>query len=232
MTNKLKTILLDDEEHALGNLENAIHEVDPSIEVCAKFTDPISAILYAQNNPIDIFFLDISMPQLSGFEVLEKMGTFLNFKTVFVTAFSEYAINAIKLHVFDYLLKPIDHSQLKNCLISSKLDLQNKTGKRRIIIQSLDKISFVNMSEICYLKSDNSYTKFVLENQTILSSKPISYFYTMLDSSIFFRCHNSFIIQKNKVVEYNKKKRSLVLKNEDLIPVARSKKDDLLKWLL
>lgn len=234
MQNSLKVILLDDEQHALGNLAKAIQQIDATIEICGQFTDPIAAIVYAKTNPIDIFFLDISMPLLNGFEVLEKIGKTITFKTVFLTAHSEYAINAIKQHVFDYLLKPIDMDKLKNCLIATKLSLlEHKAEKtnEKIILRTTDKIHFIDPEEIIYLTSDNSYTKLILLDTTILSSKSISHYTDLLEPSQFFRCHNSFIVQKKYINEYNKKNKTLILSNQIEIPVSRAKKDSLLDWL-
>jgi two-component system LytT family response regulator len=227
MENRLRVILLDDELHALGNLSEAIHQVDSDIVICGQFTDPIEAILYVKNNPIDVFFIDISMPLMDGFEVLRRIGDFIAFKTVFVTAYSEYVLQAFKQHAFDYLLKPINISELHQCIMDCKLVQKRLKKDNKIVLQSSEKIHFVKFEDIIYLQADNSYTKFVLKEKSVLTSKPISHFSNLLDPIIFFRCHNSFLVNKSHILEYHKKNKSLLLINKDEIPVSRSKKEEL-----
>ncbi|MGB1248908.1 MAG: LytR/AlgR family response regulator transcription factor, partial [Chitinophagales bacterium] len=215
MKNKLYVVLLDDELQALRALSKAIKQLDFKIEICGQFTDPIEAILYIKNNPIDIFFIDVSMPLMDGFEVLRRIGDFSAFKTVFVAASSEYAVEAFKYHVFDYLLKPIGSTKLNQCLLDYRLTMHNVKKENKIILQSSNKIYFVNYEDVIYLKSDNSYTKLMLADKSILSSKPISYFTKVLDSSIFVRCHNSYLVNKSQIREYRKKSKSLLLSNQE-----------------
>ncbi len=235
MQKSLRVILLDDEEHALENLANAIMTVDPTVEVCAKFMDPFEAINYAKKHPIDLFFLDIAMPVLNGFEVLEKIGKIIPFKTVFVTAYSEYAIQAIKQNVFDYILKPIDLDQLKECLFETKINQLNPVERpeNKLVIKTTDKIHFVTPEDIIYIESENTYTELnLISGDVIVTTKSISYFNQNLCAFTFNRCHNSFIVQRKFISQYDKKKKALVLHDGTFIPVSRGRKEEMLDWLL
>jgi two-component system LytT family response regulator len=140
------------------------------------------------------------MPALNGFELL-NLCTYKDFKLIFTTAYREYALNAIKISAFDYLLKPIDIEDFKVCI--EKLfeeEPVKKQGHQIIEVQVRDGIIFIKPSDIVHIDADGNYTTFYLDDNTsYIASKSIKEYEKLLDKDTFFRCHNSHIVNLNKI---------------------------------
>lgn len=245
----LRAILIDDEQKGLDALKILIEKYIVSVKIVAESTKPFEAIELIENYKPEIVFLDINMPEMNGFELLEKLS-WKNFNLVFTTAHQEHALKALKVNAFDYLLKPIDHEDLKKAIdkISAKIenDLEDKfnfndfswvvqpASKSKIIINSKSGIESVNVSEIVYLESKSNYTHIHLQDsKTILTSKTLKEFEDQLCVSgfDFMRVHNSFVINLTKVARYVKSDECVILAGDLKIPLSKSKRDAFYAWL-
>ncbi|MDZ4663471.1 MAG: LytTR family DNA-binding domain-containing protein [Bacteroidota bacterium] len=201
----IRVILIDDEPLGLNTLKVLIERLALEVLVVATTNDPEKGIQLIESYRPDAVFLDVNMPTLSGFELLEKL-VYRDFKLVFTTAHREHAIKAIKNNASDYLLKPIDSDELKACIEtiingSRKTELDQKP--RSIIELAVnDGIIMIKQSNIIRLEASGSYTNiFLKDGIKHIASKNLKYFEAILDLAGFYRCHQSHIINLNEVVK-------------------------------
>jgi two-component system, LytTR family, response regulator len=247
----LRAVLIDDEFMGLNSLHILLDKHCPKVRSVAESRNPETAIELIENYCPDIVFLDINMPQMSGFEVLEKLK-WKAFDLIFTTAHQEYALKALKSEAVDYLLKPIDPEELKaavNKVIqrrSNKLHVEkfeeynhvlntmHAINKPKVIVNSKSGIESIETQVIISLESKSNYTQLYLENeQSVLSSKTLKDYEQILcgERTSFMRVHHSFIINLNKVIRYIKSSETAVMQNEQEIPISKSRKEEFLKWL-
>lgn len=236
---KIKAILVDDEISNLKGLEKKLNTLFPNIIILEKFQEPEAAIKKLNNTAIDILFLDIQMPRINGFELLSAIKN-INFQIIFVTAYSEFALDAFKKNAIDYILKPIDNNELKAAVNKafenlklqkeqnnfdklSKLIRENMAQNNKIIVPTQNGVSFLNEDEVLHLEGYQGYTKIHLQNNTILTS---SYNLGKFEKTIgpkFFKCHKSHIINLEKV-RHLENEGYLILDNETHVPISRANK--------
>lgn len=236
----IKIVLIDDEPKAIKSLEWEITNFCKDVEVMATFTKPKEAISYLQHHDPDCVFLDVEMPEMDGFQLLNHFKK-RNFCVVFVTAYNQYAIKAIKENAMDYLLKPIDSDDL--ILTIEKLKADKKNGRtydaleerlrshtnKRIAIPIEGKLIFINTENIIYCESDGNYCRIHLaEKKPLFISKKLKEIEAILPCDDFFRVHNSYVINLKRVSEYLKTDGYVVLDNQKEIPVSRNKKSAFL----
>jgi len=241
----LRTIIIDDEPLVRKTLAGMVKEECSNVKLL-KCADGVKSGLKAINeeNP-DLVLLDIKLDDGTGFDLLKKAEP-INFKVIFITAFDQYAIQAFKFSAIDYLLKPVDPEDLKQAIaraektvmqdfstqlrvLDENLKQQNERGKK-IILKTLDTIHLVNVSDISYCESDISYTRFYLVNgQKILVSKTLREFEDILKEFGFFRAHKCFLVNLFAISKFEKADGGfLVMENNDRVPVATRKKEQLL----
>jgi two-component system LytT family response regulator len=219
------------------------------VKIVETFTNATLAADFLKRNAVDCVFLDIEMPDMDGFQFLELFPN-RNFSVVITTAFDQYAIKAIKESALDYLLKPIDSDDLIACFdkieqqkssvsISEKLEnslekiLQSTVfSQKKINVTNDGKMIFLNPDDIIYCESDGNYCTIYLENkEKIVLSQKLKFMEEKLAQLQFFRIHNSYLINLNKVKEFHKTDEYVVLSNLVKIPVSRQKKSDFLDKL-
>lgn len=240
MGSKIKVLLIDDETKAIKSLLWELEKFTQEVEVLATFTDPTEALNFLNAQFVDCIFLDIEMPGMDGFEFLSHLKD-RKFEIVFVTAYNQFALNAIKESAVDYLLKPIDAEDLSVTLKKVRERVGNKREKtleketrqvqtnRRISIPLNGKILFLETDEITYCESDGNYSKiFLQDNKCLFVTKKLKEIYQLLPSDKFFRVHNSYVVNLKKVREYLKTDGYVVLDNLKKIPVSRNKKSSFL----
>lgn len=191
----MKCILVDDEILNLKNLEIILNENFPEITILGMFQNVVDAKLFIENNPIDLLFLDISMPIEDGFDLLSYFSK-RNFQTIFVTAHEEYAIKAIRAGAIDYILKPILISELKAAIESAKLVVKSDKSalENKITLNYEGGKSIVSIDEILYLQGlDNLTMVYMTKNKKIMVSKTLKHFEEILQED-FFRIHKSFLV--------------------------------------
>jgi len=242
-------LLIDDEPSAIKSLEWEIENFCKNVKIVGTFTNAMLASEFLKRNTVDCVFLDIEMPDMDGFQFLELFPN-RNFSVVITTAFDQYAIKAIKESALDYLLKPIDSDDLIACFdkieqqkssvsISEKLEISLEKilqsavlSQKKINVTNDGKMIFLNPDDIIYCESDGNYCTIYLENkEKIVLSQKLKFMEEKLAQLQFFRIHNSYLINLNKVKEFHKTDEYVVLSNQVKIPVSRQKKSDFLDKL-
>ena len=243
----LQAVIVDDEIKALQSLTWELTNFSDEINVIASFTNPNEALSYLENNTPDCLFLDIEMPTMDGFQFIKKL-TNKNFPVVITTAYNQYALKAIKSQALDYLLKPIDTDDLEETIVKIKkfnsknfsveklemalLNYNSRSIHKRITLNTDGKLLFLESDEILYAESDGNYsTIFLTDGQKIVLTKKLKEVNELLPTDSFFRIHNSYIINLNKIKEFLKTDGYVVLKSNHKIPVSRQKKSDFLDML-
>ncbi len=204
----LRAIIIDDEEAGIETLKILGTRNSHVIRVIATALNAEEGITLIENYHPDVVFLDINMPNMNGFELLDKL-TFREFKLIFTTAHREYAIQAIKNRAFDYLLKPIDDKDFKESIERLLTEQQQvfpaaKTETSGLLeIQVKDGIIYLKQREIVRLEGSRSYTDIYMDNGVkYIASKPLKDFEQKLDAELFCRCHKSHIINLQKVQKF------------------------------
>ncbi|TVZ16340.1 LytR/AlgR family response regulator transcription factor [Maribacter sp. MAR_2009_72] len=243
----LQAVIVDDEIKALQSLTWELTNFSDEIKVVASFTNPHDALIYLEKHTPDCLFLDIEMPTMDGFQFIKKL-TNKNFPVVITTAYNQYALKAIKSEALDYLLKPIDTDDLEETITKIKkfnnknfsmeklemalLNFNSKATHNRITLNTDGKLLFLESDEILYAESDGNYsTIFLSDGQKIVLTKKLKEVNEILPDDSFFRIHNSYIVNLNKIKEFLKTDGYVVLKSNHKIPVSRQKKSDFLDML-
>lgn len=244
----IRAVIVDDEVSAVKSLQWEIEAFCPWIEVCASYLDPVEAIKGINLIKPDCVFLDIEMPQVDGFQLLDMLE-FRNFELIFTTAYDMYALQAFKENAVDYLLKPIDSDDLRlaaekvldrkrnnrlgDQLRSIMLDIKRQRSSRKIPLSFADKTIYVQTDDIIFCKSDGNYTEIYMEGDVKeVLSKKIKEVEALIDNPSFYRVHHSYLVNLNYITEFIKSDgQYLVLKDGSSVPVSRSKKKDLLQLL-
>lgn len=240
----LKAVIIDDEPKAIQGLTWELSNFSDEIEVITTFSEPEKALSYLKDADLDCLFLDVEMPTMDGFQFLEKLEK-KDFAVIITTAYNEYAIKALKKEAIDYLLKPIDADDLRETIDKIKkhnsravnadkferilLNFNDKLNHKKITINTDGKLVFLEPRDIIYAESDGNYATLYLENgKSMLLTKKLKEVGELLPDDYFFRIHNSFIINLNKIKEYLKTDGYVILENGKKIPVSRQRKSDFL----
>lgn len=245
MTN-INCILVDDEIASLKNLERKINQFFPNLTILDKFQKPEDAILYLNTNEVCLVFLDIQMPRINGFEVLTTV-TNVDFKVIFVTAYNEYALEALKKSAIDYILKPIDDDDLKVAIQKTikLIDEENESthnkellellqesisNQKKLLVPNEKGFSVIDQNDILYLEGYDGYTKINIDpERQIISSYGLGKYEQKLNAN-FFKTHKSYIVNLNKIIEFEKEG-YVVLSNNVRIPISKKSKNELLDLL-
>lgn len=242
----MKTLLLDDELYCTDVLNILIQKHCPSLEVVGVYNDPVQALDYLSHHNVDILFLDIEMPILNGFDLLRKLPN-MQTKVIFTTAYDQYALKAFRFNAIDYLLKPIDKTELmaavgkvsQTPLLSEPIlqylsEWQKGPIPKRILLPIGQEIIFVNVDQIICCEADGSYCKVYCEGQAkpYLLSRNLKDLEEMVQLPNFLRPHASWLINTQFIEKIIKGEgMEIVLNNQLHIPVARSKKQEIMKQL-
>jgi two-component system LytT family response regulator len=244
----IKAIIVDDELTAIKSLKWEIENFCSGVEVIDSFTNPLEAISAINYLKPDCVFLDIEMPEMDGFQLLQELN-YRDFDLIITTAYDSYALKAFKENAVDYLLKPVDTDDLLKSISKIKknksenllgTDLQTvldnislKKSPSKISLPLTGKTIFVYPDDIIYCKSDGNYTTiyFKGDKREVLSKK-IKDIEDIFHNNSFFRVHNSYLVNINYISEYIKNDgQYLVLENGVSIPVSRAKKTALFHLL-
>ncbi len=241
----MRAIIVDDELYCTELLSALLAKHCPEVEVLAEYNDPQKAVEAILREPPDLLFLDIEMPRLNGFDLLERVKP-IQFQVIFTTAYNQYALRAIKISALDYLLKPIDTEELAEAVRKARermqapdwnqFELMERTRTageppRTIALSTLEGLHFVEVAEIIYCQSEGSYTQLhFLDGEAMLISKPIKDVTELLSPAGFLRVHNSYLINLSHIRKYIRGEGGeIVMKNGRHVPVARSKKAEFLE---
>lgn len=247
----MKAIIIDDEPDCVRLMALQLKMYCPQIQVIAECTSSEEGLKAIRNHAVDVVFLDIEMPKMNGFQLLEMVGD-INFAVVFVTAYDKFAVKAFKFSAIDYLLKPTDAKDLQAAVQkverSRKIDTRQmeilkqylvpapKTFPDKIALPHQDGVVFVELKNILYCEADDNYTRFYLANgQKHLISKTLRDIQEVLEERNFLRVSRQHLINLDHIAKFIKGEGSyVVLSNGQSINVARSQKDKLIErfgWL-
>ncbi|HUZ60352.1 MAG TPA: LytTR family DNA-binding domain-containing protein [Hanamia sp.] len=244
----LKAILVDDEHPSLENLEQKLTEFCPDITVIAKAQKPEEAIQLIEKLQPDVIFLDIEMPRMNGFKMLEEIKE-KKFDIIFITAYNHYAIDAIRISAFDYLVKPVAVKDLQNSVnrlvnthrhqIPEKLDVlrQNLSNSRsqndKITIVTNEGVDFYEIRQIIRIESSSNYSKIHFKDgKVLLVTKILKDFEEILMPYRFYRIHNSHLINLSYIKKYLRGDGGqVIMQNDEIIDVSRRKKEEFLKLI-
>jgi two-component system LytT family response regulator len=242
----LRALVIDDEV----NIRNMI------IEIIKKYCNGTRVVGQAGSvqeglsrirdlNP-DLVLLDIKMDDGTGFDLLEKLEK-INFKVIFVTAYQEFALQAIKFSALDYILKPVDPEELISAidaagdLILEQQQIQiehltdsiksNHQDSKKILLKTSENIHLVKFSDIIYFEADSGYTRFYLsDDRSIVVSKSLAEYEDFFKDFGFYRVHKSYIVNLQKILRFEKEDGgNLVMEEDHKVPVASRKKDQILQ---
>lgn len=237
--------IIDDERDAIDLLSSRLEQLYDNIEVAATFTFWKEALSALRNNSYHILFIDISMPEKSGFDLLKLLPD-NDAEIVFVTAHDNYALKAFSFAASGYILKPIDDTDLSQAVnkaierISNKLAARRLTGGApataggapvgadKVRIPNNSGIDYVNVNDIIFLESVNKCTTIVTNHAKYTSSANIGTFKYLTDDHSFFQVHRAFIINLNCVVRYESSG-MVVMRDKTEIPIARNIRQEFLQ---
>ncbi len=245
--NKRRVLIVDDEPLARKAMSLALAEF-PEIEIIGECTDGFDAVKVINKEKPDVIFLDIQMPKLDGFDVLELLDEppFI----VFVTAYNEYALKAFESHALDYILKPVKIERLAITLkrvdkqlrerkeqpVSQLLDhhQQHHSPPDRILIRDRNRIHILPVKEISYIEAQDDYVALYTKNRSYLKKETLSGLEKRLESRQFVRIHRSYILNidfLSKIEPFAKDSKIAVLKDGKTLPVSRSGYQLLMSYL-
>lgn len=243
----IKTILIDDERKALAILKNKLERLCPNIEVVAQTQNPKEGIDLIKNLKPDLVFLDVAMPEISGFDVLKEFKN-PDFEIIFATAFDDYAVQAIKHCAIGYLVKPIDNKDLVEAVTNAQKNIEDRSAlqknkqlienlgvqsfqQKKIIIPSVDGLEFIKIEDILHCQGDAGYTKInLITSKPLLSSSSIGHFSKLLENNNFYLVHKSHLINLNYIEKYLNEG-YVILQGNIQIPVSRNRRQAFLEQL-
>ena len=248
MTSHLKAILIDDELNSLQNLQSKLEKYCPSVKVLAAMQKPEEAILLIHQQKPDVLFLDIEMPKMNGFLLIEELGDFEG-EIIFITAYNHFAIDAMRISAFDYLVKPVSIADLQNAIArlqqqkskhtKERLNVlkqsieENKSQENKIAVPTGEGLEFIVIKNIIRIESSTNYSRlYLLNQQPVLVTKLLKDFEEILTPYRFFRVHNSHLINLNYISKYIRGDGGqVVMENGDVVDVSRRKKEEFLNLL-
>jgi len=243
----IKALIIDDEAKARQGLRLVLEKYCPEVEILGLCESPQIGLEKINELQPDLVFLDVQMPKMSGFDLLERIRN-INFEVIFVTAYDRYAIKAIKFSALDYLLKPIDVDELISAVQKISKKRKNSTIKyqsllnnvkidekklSRLAIPSDNEIIMQPIEDIIYCEADSSYTTLHLINdKRITVAKTLKEFENMLSETDFCRIHHSTLVNITHVIKYIKGEGGyIIVSNNKHLNVSRRKKEYFLQLL-
>ena len=244
---KKKVLIIDDENRTRDFVKKMIDSFQLDLEVFTDGENVETGIEAINRIQPDIVFLDIQMPDGTGFDVLNSIES-KKFEVIFITAYQEYAIKAIKFSALDYILKPIDAEELHTAILTAidsvdfkKEDAQYEAlenniqpgNRRKLVLQTQECVYIVDLSEIIRCEADKNYTFFFLNSgKKILVSRTLKDFETMLNGYGFFRIQQSHLINLDYLDRYDKHQGgAIIMKDGSAVPLSPAKKDQFFKLL-
>ena len=242
-----RTVLVDDEELALNELRFLLRKIG-NIKIINSYTNPLTTLEQLKNDKPNLVFLDIDMPEVSGFSLAQEILSIKkNINVVFVTAYNDYAVKAFEINAVDYILKPVSFDRLKLCIdriqeknvqnISNELlyELQDKAGKKsgynKIVTSDDSEINIFNTEDVLYFTSEQGKTIIVTNSGRYNTKDSLDTWEVKLRAKDFYRCHRSYIVNINRIKKiYSWFGNSYNIKldiTNDSIPVSKRRVKDL-----
>lgn len=244
----IKAIIVDDERSSIQNLQQKLTEFCPDVAIVAVSDKPEEAIQLIRQQKPDVVFLDIEMPRMNGLKLIEEVGDYEG-EIIFTTAYNHYAVEAIRISAFDYLVKPVSITDLQNAVNRLVKSRHTKTRERldilrqaltearsqedKIALPTSDGMEFIRVKDIIHIESSSNYSRiFFTEGRQMLVTRLLKDFEDMLLPYKFYRVHNSHLINLSYIKKYIRGDGGQVVMQDDTyIDVARRKKEEFLKLI-
>ncbi|MBO6589855.1 MAG: response regulator transcription factor [Muricauda sp.] len=240
---ELKAVIVEDEANSREILRSYLAKYCENVTLLGEGATIEEGLAQIKKHQPDLVFLDVEMPFGNAFDLLDQLPE-RSFETVFVTAYNQYAMDALNHHAAYYLMKPINIDELvkavdyvraikekENALEGQVLQARSVRAEGKITLPQQDGFQVLEVSDIYFCKADDNYTEIYLEKKKIVVSKTLKYFEDALQSYSFARIHKSYLVNVSEVVKYKKGKGgSVVLSNGKELSVSASKKADLLSY--
>lgn len=238
MRKKYTCIIVDDEPKAAALLADNIAELYPDIAICGTYHFWKPAFEALKNDAPDILFLDIAMPQKSGMDLLDLLPS-VSSEVIFVTAYTDYALEAFDRCAAGYILKPVKAQMLTRLMnkILERLDVRKALPQKRdtavakLGIFNNNGLDYINIDDIIYMEAVNRYTRIYCTHRSMLSSSGIGSYVKTLDANLFFQVHRSFLINIRHVKRYERTG-IIIMNNGSEIPVSKNVREDFLSRFL
>jgi two-component system, LytTR family, response regulator len=245
----LKAIIIDDEPYCCEILAAMLEADCPETVVAGIYNNASDALAAIRQHSPDLVFLDVEMPKMNGFEMLEQLPA-INFHLVFTTSYDQYALKAIRFSAIDYLLKPIDRQELKRAVqkVNEKIQVpvpqqleilmqklkQNSNPVNKVALPTMEGLQMIPIENIISCESDDNYTSIQLKGgKKILVTRSLKDMEEILEQHSFIRVHRFYLVNLNEIEKYIKGEGGyLVMSDATTIDVARNKKETLLRKLL
>lgn len=244
----IRAIIIDDEAHCIDTLSMLLKEYCPEVQLMEQCRSAKKGLEAIEKYKPDVVFLDIEMPSMNGFEILEQF-TEISFAIVFTTSYDQYAIKAIRFSALDYLLKPIDPNELVSAVkkvqeqrhrpIAEQFQMLLKqihgksSGFNKIAVPTSDGFELIPADQVVYCEANDNYTHLYLKNKikTIACRTLKEMEEQLQDFNFFIRVHHSYLVNMNEVSKYVRGEGGyLVMSDSSTINVSRSRKESLIKW--
>jgi two-component system LytT family response regulator len=243
----IKAVIIDDEAYLRSMIRNMLADYFPEIEVAGEADSVDSGVEIIKQKKPELVFLDIEIKGGEGFNILEKLSI-KDFKVIFITAFNEFAIKAIKFSAIDYILKPVDEkeftaavkralSEIEKPILQKQIENffnnYNNMQNKKLVLRTSEDIHIVNINDIVRCEADNSYTTFFIsDGEKIVISKGIKEYSELLEEYGFIRPHQSHLVNLNFVKRLDKSDGGfLIMKDGKEVPVSTRRKQNLLQIL-
>ena len=245
----IKALIIDDEPYCCEILAAMLESDCPDVEIISICNNANDALTVIHQQSPNLVFLDVEMPRMNGFEMLEQLQA-INFHLIFTTSYDQYALKAIRFSAIDYLLKPVDQEELIKAIakvsrrsqkpIAQQLEIlmqkihQPSTPINKIAMPTMEGLQMISVDSIISCESDSNYTILLLKNKKkIIVSRTLKEIEELLEEHSFIRVHRCYLANLNEVEKYVKGDGGyLVMSDGSTIDVARNKKEVLLKKLL
>ena len=244
----IKAVIIDDEQHCVRSLLSDLQQNCRSVEVMDVCHSAKEGIMSIKKNSPDLVFLDVEMPWMNGFEMLEVLGE-INFSVIFTTAHDEFAAKAFRISAVDYLLKPIDANDLKSAVqkVEKKMEggsnlqhisnllrnIKQPSSDQKIALPQREGYEFVDVSSIIYLSAEGAYTKILFhDKKPMLISRTLGDVEELLPPELFQRIHHSTLVNVSYISQFLRSDGGyVVLKNGEKLSVSKAKKEMLMARL-
>lgn len=225
MKQKLKCIVVDDEPMAREILVSYIDKT-PNLDVVNSFENATEALVFMQENQVDLYFLDINMPEISGLSLARIIND--KAKVIFTTAHRDYAVDGFNLNAVDYLLKPFSFDRFLQALEKINDSKISNLETDFMFVRANRKMVKVNFKDILYIESLSDYVRIITSKNSIVTREIISNLEEKLANKNFLRIHRSFIISVDKMTSYTNE---FIEINNKALPISRSYKETILQKL-
>jgi len=245
----INAIIVDDEPYCCEVLNTLLKKYCPEINVISSSSSAADAIKNIREQKPELVFLDVEMPIMNGFEMLEQLSS-INFHLIFTTSYDQYALKAFRFSALDYLLKPIDREELQAAVQKVVQHAETPTAQQlnlllqkinqpsnpitKVALPSMEGLQMIAVNSILMCESDSNYTIVCLKNkQKIIVSRTLKEIEEMLEDYSFVRVHHSYLVNLNEIEKYVKGEGGyLVMSDGTSVDVSRTKKESVLKKLL